>query len=126
MGPLTNTPSNRPSVLQATYTAPTTSPTSQISPKPEQTYTFAHPLASSLSRSPSGTHNTAAKTAYLSELRGAVSVLQTEINEFLTARMEEDSNTNRRSATDGVDETKRERERKEEENYGEEVLDDED
>lgn len=52
--------------------------------------------------------------------------LQTEINEFLTARMDEDNTNNRQLASGGADRTKSERESMEEENYGEEVLDDED
>ncbi|KLJ11355.1 hypothetical protein EMPG_13378 [Blastomyces silverae] len=105
--------SSSPSVLHATYTSPDT------------THTFAHTLSASVPRS-SSSSDTPAKTAYLTELRGAVSTLQTEVNEFLTARMDEDNNNNRQASAGGADKTKSERERREEENYGEEVVDDED
>ncbi|PGH00039.1 hypothetical protein GX51_06038 [Blastomyces parvus] len=100
-----------PSILQATYTAPAT------------TQTFAHTLSTSLPQG-SNSSDTPAKTVYLSELRGAVSTLQTEVNEFLTSRMEEDNNNNRQAS--GAEKGKSELERREEENYGEEVLEDED
>ncbi|QSS61130.1 hypothetical protein I7I51_03302 [Histoplasma capsulatum] len=115
-----NLPSKRPSFLLASYSAPSTSQA-----QPERTHTFSHPLSTSLSRSLDNSSTTPAKTAYLSELRGAVSTLQTEINEFLTARMDEDNNINRQ-ASGSVNMAQTERERREEENYGEEVLDDED
>ncbi|OJD25775.1 hypothetical protein ACJ73_02845 [Blastomyces percursus] len=105
-------PSSSPSILRATYTSP------------DKTHTFAHTLSTSLPRS-SDSSETPVKTAYLSELRGAVSALQTEVNEFLTARMDEDNN-NRQASGGGADKAKSEKERREEENYGEEVLDDED
>ncbi|PGH00120.1 hypothetical protein AJ79_08303 [Helicocarpus griseus UAMH5409] len=121
MAPPPNTPSTRPSILHATYISPAT-----LEQPSGQTHTFTRPLSSSLSRIPAGTTtasperaSTIAKTAYLSELRGAVTALQGEINEFLTARMEEDNNRSNQAA-------KSERERREEENYGEEVMDEED
>ncbi|MCJ1384607.1 hypothetical protein MMC17_007725 [Xylographa soralifera] len=58
------------------------------------------------------------KTAYLSALRSAVTHLQEEVNTFLTAKMEEDKAiaVERTGVTD---------DKKEEENYGEEVVEDE-
>ncbi|OAX79789.1 hypothetical protein ACJ72_05889 [Emergomyces africanus] len=131
---LSNTPSQDPTILHATYIAPTIPSASQ--PPPGPTHTFFTCVLS-----PSGTHqslassdSTVAKTAYLSELRRAVSSLQTEINEFLTARMEADNNNNNNNnnnnsqqpTSGSADRMKSEKERREEENYGEEVLDDED
>ncbi|EEQ87408.2 hypothetical protein RJZ56_006134 [Blastomyces dermatitidis] len=108
-----NPSSSNSSILHATYTSP------------NKTHTFAHTLSTPLPRS-SDSSETPAKTAYLSELRGAVSSLQTEVNEFLTTRMDEDNSNNRQASGGGSDKAKNERERREEENYGEEVLDDAD
>ena len=65
------------------------------------------------------------KTAYLSGLRSSVTAMQNEINVFLTQKMEEDKAAENngagasRSAQNGViDETK------EEELYGEELVED--
>ncbi|PWY90646.1 Gon7-domain-containing protein [Aspergillus heteromorphus CBS 117.55] len=57
--------------------------------------------------------STANKTAHLAELRARVPDLQNEINVFLTARMEDD-----KKAAGQTDE----KESREEENYGEEVV----
>ncbi|OJD18316.1 hypothetical protein AJ78_01629 [Emergomyces pasteurianus Ep9510] len=119
--------SDRSPTLQATYVAPATPSASQA--HPGRTHTFTRVLSASLSDSPAGSDITVAKTAYLSELRGAVSTLQTELNEFLTARMDEDNynnSHNQQPTSGGADRMKSEKERREEENYGEEVLDDED
>ncbi|PGH33686.1 hypothetical protein GX50_03513 [[Emmonsia] crescens] len=124
MAPPPNILSKCPSILHATYTAPATPSASQV--QPGRTHTFTHALSSSLPQSPDSSDSTVEKTAYLSELRTAVRALQTEINEFLTARMDEDNTNNRQLASGGADRTKSERESMEEENYGEEVLDDED
>ncbi|MCJ1317666.1 hypothetical protein MMC15_002991 [Xylographa vitiligo] len=58
------------------------------------------------------------KTAYLSTLRSAVTCLQEEVNTFLTSRMEEDKAI-------AVQRTGVIDDKKEEENYGEEVVEDE-
>lgn len=62
--------------------------------------------------------STAEKTAYLSALRAGASQMQAEVNEYLTARMEENK------ATDGGGKDKK-GEEKEEEMYGEEDVQDE-
>ncbi len=106
MVPPPNTPKSPAAVLRATYTSST---------QQRQQHTFTHPLISS-----THTDGTLAKTAYLSELRAAVSVLQDQVNVFLTTKMQEDRlGVGER---DGGDE----RDLKEEENYGEEVVDDDD
>ncbi|OCL03885.1 hypothetical protein AOQ84DRAFT_301913 [Glonium stellatum] len=71
---------------------------------------FVHSLPE-LSSNPS----TADRTAYLSKLRAEVVELQSSINVFLTQKMEEDNVASGKSAVDDV---------KEEENYGEEVVED--
>ena len=77
---------------------------------PGFTHVFKQPLPQ-LPREPS----TQEKTAYLSALRSSVVALQNDVNTFLTAKMEEDKAL--ASARDlKVDE------KKEEENYGEEVV----
>ncbi|MCJ1411078.1 hypothetical protein MMC19_005166 [Ptychographa xylographoides] len=57
------------------------------------------------------------KTSYLSNLRSSTTNLQGDINAFLTANMEED----KRTASQG---TGKMDDKREEENYGEEVTDD--
>ena len=69
------------------------------------------------------TSSTADRVAYLSKLRAATTELQKTINEELTQRMEEDKIRTASGAVEGskicvVDEGK------EEENYGEEVVED--
>jgi protease II len=89
-----------PNSLTATYTSPTS------------TFTSTTPLPGDFSSS------LQAKTTYLFALRTATAALQDKINAELTQRMEEDK---LRAATEGgkvkFDEAK------EEENYGEEVVD---
>ncbi|CAF9908592.1 MAG: hypothetical protein GOMPHAMPRED_006206 [Gomphillus americanus] len=58
--------------------------------------------------------STTERVQYLAVLRSAVVALQEETNTFLTRKMEEDNQT----ASGNVDD------KKEEENYGEEVVDD--
>lgn len=74
----------------------------------------------SLSSSKSFTHNlpalpatpsTADRTAYLSSLQSSVKTLQADINAFLTQKMEADKAAGEKGA-----------DAKEEENYGEEVV----
>ena len=59
------------------------------------------------------------KVAYLSELRKLVPELQNDINVFLTQQMEED-----KKAAEAQGRQLSEKEAKEEENYGEEVVED--
>ena len=83
--------------LQALYTAPDTTKSFQFS-------------------IPSSTEDTAAtKAAHLAALRSQLPKLQDEINVYLTARMEEDKKSQGQLS---------EKEAKEEENYGEEVVED--
>ncbi|KAL8713111.1 MAG: hypothetical protein Q9220_002632 [cf. Caloplaca sp. 1 TL-2023] len=97
---MTSNPPRPSSTLAATYTSPST------------TKTFTHPLLSS------ATTSTAEKTAYLSTLRKSVTELQDEINGFLTEKMEED---NALAAKAGV----KVNEKREEDEYGEEKVEDE-
>ncbi|KAI9717024.1 MAG: hypothetical protein M1812_004959 [Candelaria pacifica] len=60
-------------------------------------------------------HSTEEKTAYLSALRSAVTKLQEEVNSFLTQKMEEDKDA-------GTGSLGKVDEKREEENYGEEGL----
>lgn len=92
-----------PTRLSAAYASPTS------------TENFTYPLPT-LSSSPI----TQEKTTYLSTLRSSVQKLQDEINAFLTKKMEEERNA--ASGANGVNGTKVD-EQKEEENYGEEVVD---
>ena len=80
---------------------------------PETTTTFVHPL-----HAPSNNLSTEQKTAYLSTLRKSVSKLQEEVNVFLTQEMERDKPGSGEGGAK-VDE------KKEEDNYGEEILEDE-
>lgn len=99
--------------LTATYTHPTA---------PTKTFTHALPASPSTS--------TPEKTAHLSALRHAATQLQTEINEFLTAKMEDEKAGAATAGAEmhggpaapsgpGGDE---EREKEEEEAYGEERV----
>lgn len=95
-----------PPALRATYTSPTNAPfthTASLPPHPQPTAT-------------------AAKTAYLAALRQAAAQMQEVINRELTARMEEDH----KRAGEGKDGKGGGRdEKREEENYGEEVVEEE-
>ncbi|KAJ9245445.1 hypothetical protein DTO212C5_3295 [Paecilomyces variotii] len=97
-------------VLQAQYS----------SPHPPTSHTFQHHLSSTLNVSAAPEENVKTKTEYLSELKGLVTKLQGEINVFLTERMEED-----KKAAEAQGKKESEKEAKEEENYGEEVVEDE-
>lgn len=77
---------------------------------PSTTQAFQHTLPARYSQS------TEEKTEYLSTLRISMVKLQAEVNEFLTARMEED----KASAAGDVHTVD---DKNEEENYGEEVVD---
>ena len=99
MAPTTDSKIN--TILEARYTSPKSSKT------------FAHPLNAT-----STDLSTEEKTAYLSTLRKTVSMLQEEVNVFLTQAMEQDKAG---LAQDGV----KVDDKKEEDNYGEEVEEDE-
>ena len=86
-------------ILKAEYAAPNASKT------------FEHPLPTT------DTTTTEGKAAYLSALRESVAKMQEEINTFLTAKMEEDKVLVAMAGAKGDD-------KKEEENYGEEVEED--
>ncbi|KAK2745679.1 hypothetical protein FQN57_003575 [Myotisia sp. PD_48] len=120
MAPPPNTPAEKPFALQAIYQSPSI-PLDNSSPSQPQTVCFRHPLNTSISLSAQGTPAT--RTAYLAELRGSVSSLQAELNAFLTEKMDEDKRLQAQStgaATLPIDDVK------EEEYYGEEVVDDDD
>lgn len=87
-------------ILKAKYTAP------------DEAKSFAYQLP------PASTRSTEEKTAYLSALRKSVTKMQDDINVFLTNKMEQDK-ASASMAGSKVDE------RKEEETYGEENVDDE-
>lgn len=91
---------------------------SYSSPQPPHTsYTFRHEVAAPF---PDDKHESvAAKKAYLNELRGLVTLVQAEVNVFLTERMEED-----KKSAGGANGKDAEQEAKEEENYGEENVED--
>jgi hypothetical protein len=76
---------------------------------PSGTHAFSHTLPS-----PSST-NVTEKTAYLSALRSKNADLQSEINAFLTQKMEEDV-----KAAEGSASKRSRKEEREEEMYGEE------
>lgn len=92
-------------ILSATYNSPTNA-----------SFSHATKLPTPASTAPKD------RTAYLSSLKTAVADLQDRINADLTSRMEEDkareasANGNSTSKAKGVDESK------EEDNYGEEVV----
>lgn len=88
---------------------------SYSSPEPSLARTFQHNLATPLSREQ---HSVADKKAYLAELRGLVTLVQAEVNVFLTERMEEDKKA---AGTKDA-----ELDAKEEQNYGEENVEDDD
>lgn len=88
--------------LTATYKSPTSEP-----------FTTTQSLAAPPSTS------VADKTAYLSSLRKALASTQEQVNKELTERMEQDK-AREGGNSKGVDDAK------EEENYGEEVVEDED
>lgn len=98
--------------LTASYTSPSNAP-----------FTVAHELQAP----PSGTTNPTVpdKTKYLNDLRKATAAMQEQINKELTQHMEEDkaqeaAATRNGKTPKGVDEAK------EEDYYGEEVVEEED
>ncbi|KAL8296708.1 hypothetical protein RB597_006022 [Gaeumannomyces tritici] len=95
------------SVVSATYKSPTNEPFAAASD-----ITTATPV-------PSAALGLEDKTKFLQDLRASVSAVQEQVNKELTRRMDDDK---AREATAGnpVDEAK------EEQNYGEEVVDEDD
>lgn len=81
---------------------------------------FRHEIAAPLPSNNQKQEFVSAKKAYLSELRGLVTLVQAEVNVFLTERMEEDK---QRIGVEGAGKDA-EQEAKEEENYGEETVED--
>lgn len=100
-------PQQKFELLTATYQSPTNEPFTHTQKLP------APPTAKTTDR-----------TAYLATLRKATAEMQETINKELTARMEEDKA--REAAANGVSKAKVVDEAKEEDNYGEEVVEDED
>ncbi|KAL8346538.1 hypothetical protein RB601_003786 [Gaeumannomyces tritici] len=96
------------SVVSATYKSPTNEPFAAASD-----ITTATPVP------PSAALSLEDKTKFLQDLRASVSAVQEQVNKELTRRMDDDK---AREATAGnpVDEAK------EEQNYGEEVVDEDD
>ena len=88
-------------VLRAEYKSPT------------EFKTFTHTLPSAVVTS------TTEKSAYLSALRGLVVQAQEDVNAFLTAKMEEDKAVASMAGLKTDD-------RKAEENYGEEIVEEDD
>ena|ERR1700760_1765131 len=84
------------------------------SPSDSKAFTHTLPVCST---APSTEH----RTSYLAALRSAVSQLQSEVNEFLTDKMEHDKAMGV-ATSPGM--SKEAREDKEADNYGEEILDD--
>ncbi|KAL4905156.1 hypothetical protein BDW74DRAFT_178162 [Aspergillus multicolor] len=101
----------------APITEPATTRLSAAYTSPQLNRTFEHTI-NSPAPSPSD-ENVKVKVAYLSELRKLVPTLQNDINVFLTERMEED-----KKAAEAQGRGLSEKEAKEEENYGEEVVED--
>lgn len=96
---------------------------SYSSPQPPHTsYTFRHEIAAPFPSDHKKQVSVTTKKAYLSELRGLVTLVQAEVNVFLTERMEEDKQRAGGEATS----KDAEQEAKEEENYGEENVEDDD
>jgi len=102
-------------------TSPPSQPTAH--PPPPTTHSFSHPLPNA------ETPTTEEKTKYLSALRTATTKLQSEINAFLTAKMEEDKKAAIDTAAAGEKKVRIEDDEKAEEEYeeeyGEEVVEEE-
>jgi hypothetical protein len=87
---------------------------------PHASYAFRHIITAPFPSDDKKQESVATKKAYLSELRGLITLVQAEVNVFLTERMEED-----KQRAGGYAASKdAEQEAKEEENYGEENVDD--
>ncbi|KAM5467067.1 hypothetical protein MauCBS54593_005687 [Microsporum audouinii] len=99
-------------VLKAVYQSPRTPEETTAPPA----HLFSQRLSTSLP--PSGEYSLAERTAYLAELRTSIVSLQADVNAFLTEKMEDDKLREQGSGTTD--------DKKEEDNYGEEVVNDED
>lgn len=95
-------------VLKAAYSAPN-----------HESFVASQELSTApVSSAMTTTTSTADKTAYLAALRSAVTAVQDTVNKELTARMVIDAQAAQQSAADAAAE-------KEEQNYGEEVMEEE-
>jgi hypothetical protein len=93
-----------------TMASPTNDPlTAQYNSSASPSHTFSHDLPSCPTNP-----TTDLRITYLSSLRSGVSHLQGQVNTFLTQKMERDKNQTSQPTRD---------EEKEEENYGEEIID---
>ncbi|KAM5429540.1 hypothetical protein McanMca71_006835 [Microsporum canis] len=99
-------------VLKAVYQSPRTSEETTAPPA----HLFSQRLSASIP--PFGEYSLAERTAYLAELRTSIVSLQADVNAFLTEKMEDDKLREQGSGTTD--------DKKEEDNYGEEVVNDED
>lgn len=88
---------------------------------PTDTKQFQHALNTTVT-TPNTQLDNKSQTTYLSQLRASTKNLQDDINDFLTQKMEEDK---KNSLEVSVTRSKT-KEEVEEENYGEEVVDDDD
>ncbi|KAB8266079.1 Gon7 family-domain-containing protein [Aspergillus pseudonomiae] len=112
------TETSRNTGIMAAGTSSTQSnPLRAVYSAPQSTQTFEHSISSPLPSTDLSAENVQIKVAYLSELRKLVPNLQNDINVFLTERMEED-----KKLAEAQGRQISEQERKEEENYGEEVV----
>lgn len=102
--------------LNAVYTR---LPSSSSAPTSSDSKTFTHPLPTA-----PGAATTESRTAALAALREASVQLQSEVNVFLTAKMDEDNAAAAAAAVGGQNARKADDDAKEEENYGEEVVGD--
>ncbi|KAI6088733.1 hypothetical protein F4821DRAFT_81481 [Hypoxylon rubiginosum] len=107
--------------LKATYANfhSTSTSDSPLATQPFEISTPLEPLST-----PNGTITTEQKTAYLRSLRAAVSDLQSRVNSELTGRMEDEASRLSSGTTAGKKGSKGVDEVAEEENYGEEVVED--
>ncbi|KAE8375982.1 Gon7 family-domain-containing protein [Aspergillus bertholletiae] len=104
-------------VMAAGTSSTQSNPLRAVYAAPQSTQTFEHTISSPLPSTDSSPENVQTKIVYLSELRKLVPNLQNDINVFLTERMEED-----KKLAEAQGRQISEQERKEEENYGEEVV----
>ncbi|EFQ99514.1 hypothetical protein MGYG_02528 [Nannizzia gypsea CBS 118893] len=99
-------------LLKAIYQAPRTSQETTEPPA----RVFTKQLSAAIP--PSDEHSPAGRTAYLAELRGSIVSLQADVNTFLTEKMEEDKLRDIQQGGATTDD------KTEEDNYGEEVVND--
>ncbi|KAB8266747.1 Gon7 family-domain-containing protein [Aspergillus minisclerotigenes] len=104
-------------IMAAGTSSTQSNPLCAVYSAPQSTQTFEHSISSPLPSTDLSPENVQTKVAYLSELRKLVPNLQNDINVFLTERMEED-----KKLAEAQGRQLSEQERKEEENYGEEVV----